>query len=123
MTRDNGQIEALYHEMYAAMIDKDKPTLERVHDDAFSLTHMTGKRQNKAEYIGAIMDGTLNYFSEQTADLTITVTGETAVMTGRSEVSAAVFGGGSHTWRLGLTFDVKKTRSGWKLLRGVAFAW
>lgn len=39
---DKEQIIQLYHEMYAAMVNKDRAGLERVHDDSFVLVHMTG---------------------------------------------------------------------------------
>lgn len=48
---DNDQIEALYREMYKAMVEKDTATLNRVHADNFVLTHMTGMHQSKQEYI------------------------------------------------------------------------
>ena len=112
---DEKQIEQLYHEMYRAMVRKDRAELERVHDDSFVLIHMTGMRQSKQVYIDSILDGTLNYFDEQTEGLDIRVDGDSAVMTGRSRVTAAVFGGGRHTWRLQLRFDLAKRDDGWKL--------
>lgn len=42
---DKQQIEALYLEMYQAMIAKDTATLNRIHADDFELTHMTGMHQ------------------------------------------------------------------------------
>ena len=120
---DKEQITKLYHDMYAAMVAKDEAELKRVHDESFVLIHMTGMHQSKQEYIGAIMDGTLNYYSEQTDSLTIDIKDDTAVMTGRSRVAAAVFGGGRHTWRLALKFDVKKTDDGWKLTKAQASTW
>ena len=118
---DKQAIEQLYHDMYSAMVKKDKAELDRVHDDSFVLIHMTGKHQDKAAYIRAIMDGTLNYYSEQTDSLDIQVNpDDTAVLTGRSFVNAAVFGGGRHTWRLQLRFDLKKTDDEWKLLKAQA---
>ena len=114
------QIEQLYHEMYRAMVNKDRAELEWVHDDSFVLVHMTGMHQSKQVYIDSIMDGTLNYFSEQTEGLDIQVSGDTAVMTGRSKVAAAVFGGGRHTWRLQLRFDLVKREEGWKLTKAQA---
>ena len=57
------QLINLYHEIYAAMIAKDETELERIHADEFVLIHMTGMHQSKKEYIRAIMDGTLNYYS------------------------------------------------------------
>ena len=68
---DKEEIEALYREMYEAMVAKDTATLDRVHADNFVLIHMTGMRQSKAEYIRAIADGTLNYYSAEHEEMDI----------------------------------------------------
>ena len=128
---DQEQITKLYHDMYRAMVEKNRAELERVHDESFVLLHMTGMRQSKQVYIDSIMNGTLNYYTEETEQLDIQVNGGKAVMTdgkltinplavnvtitGRSRVNAAVFGGGKHTWRLQLKFDLIKRPDGWKL--------
>ena len=112
---DQEQITKLYHDMYRAMVEKNRAELERVHDESFVLLHMTGMRQSKQVYIDSIMNGTLNYYREETEQLDIQVNGGKAVMTGRSRVNAAVFGGGKHTWRLQLKFDLIKRPDGWKL--------
>lgn len=62
---DKQAIEALYKQMYRAMIDKDTATLNMVHADEFMLTHMTGMRQPKQVYIQSIANGTLNYYSAE----------------------------------------------------------
>ena len=111
---DKEQIIQLYKEMYTAMVNKDKAVLERVHDDSFVLVHMTGMRQSKQEYINAIMDGTLNYYSAEHEDMQVEVKGDTAVLVGRSRVNAAVFGGGKHTWRLQLRFQLLKKNGEWR---------
>ena len=111
---DKEQIIQLYHEMYAAMVNKDRAGLERVHDDSFVLVHMTGMRQPKEFYISSIMDGTLNYYSAEHEDMQVEVKGDTAVLTGRSKVTAAVFCGGKHTWRLQLRFQLVKKNGEWR---------
>lgn len=121
---DKEQIVKLYHDMYAAMVEKDKTELERVHGDSFVLIHMTGMHQSKREYIQAIMDGTLNYYSEKTESLDIKINeNNTAMLIGQSLVSAAVFGGGKHTWRLQLRFELKKIGDAWKLTKAQASTW
>ena len=121
---DKEQIIKLYHDMYAAMISKDEAELDRVHGDSFVLIHMTGMHQSKQEYIRAIMDGTLNYYSEKTESLDIKINeNNTAVLIGQSLVNAAVFGGGKHTWRLQLRFEMKKTSAEWKLAKARASTW
>ena len=120
---DKEQISKLYHDIYAAMTAKDEAELNRVLDDSFVLVHMTGMRQGKQEYIRAIMNGTLNYFSEKTENIDIEADGGRAVLTGNSRVSAAVFGGGRHTWRLALRLEAKKSNGGWKFTKAEASAW
>ena len=109
---DEEKLRQLYEDMYAAMVAKDEAELDRVHDDSFVLVHMTGMRQDKKTYIRAIMNGMLNYYSAITEDLSIQISADTATMTGKSRVNAAVFGGGKHTWRLQLFFRAKQTENG-----------
>ncbi len=111
---DKEQIIQLYKEMYTAMINKDQAELERVHDDSFVLVHMTGMRQSKEVYISSIMDGALNYYSASHEDMQVEVKGDTAVLIGRSRVNAAVFGGGKHTWRLQLRFQLVNKNGEWR---------
>ena len=111
---DREQIIQLYKEMYTAMVNKDRAELERVHDDSFVLVHMTGMRQPKEVYISSIMDGTLNYYSASHEDMQVEVKGDTAVLIGKSRVTAAVFGGGKHTWRLQLRFQLVKKNGEWR---------
>lgn len=114
-TDDKKKIETLYREMYRAMVNKDREELERIHDDNFYLLHMTGMKQSKKEYIDSILNGTLNYYDEETESLDITVSGDVATLIGRSRVTAAVFGGGKHTWRLQLHFTLRKINGEWRL--------
>ena len=111
---DRQQIEQLYRDMYKAMVEKDSATLDRVHADEFVLVHMTGMRQSKREYIRAIMDGTLNYYSATHEQTDITLDGDRVTLTGRSRVTATVFGGGKSTWRLQLRFQLVKRDGRWQ---------
>ena len=111
---DKEQIIQLYKEMYTAMVNKDRAMLECVHDDSFVLVHMTGMRQSKQEYINAIMNGTLNYYSAEHEDMQAEIKGDSAVLVGRSRVTAAVFGGGKHTWQLQLRFQLVKKNGEWR---------
>ena len=51
-----------FKELNQAMIDKDRNKLMEIMSEDATLTHMSGKTQTREEYIGEIMDGTLNYF-------------------------------------------------------------
>ena len=110
---DKQQIEALYKQMYRAMIVKDIETLGSLLDENAVLIHMTGTRQPKREYLRAIKDGTLNYYSVEDDEIIIEVNGDKATMTGRSRVNAAVYGGGRHTWRLQIKSTLVKKDGHW----------
>jgi len=110
---DKSQILTLYSEMYKAMVEKNTATLNRVHADNFVLTHMTGMHQPKQEYIRAIANGTLNYYSADHEQIDIKIDGNHATLIGRSRVNAAVFVGGRHTWRLQLYFQLSKYDGHW----------
>lgn len=117
---DEAIIKELYRDMYEGMTNKDRDTLERVLDDRFVLVHMTGMRQAKEAYISDIENGTLNYYSENPVNIEVTITGNTARLIGQSIVSAAVFGGGRHTWRLEQDIDLIKRSGHWLMTKSVA---
>lgn len=110
---DSALISGCYEEMYRCMRAKDTALLGKLLDGNFVLVHMTGMRQPKAEYLHSIADGRLNYFSCNDTRLEISVRGDTARMTGRSRVNAAVFGGGRHIWSLQLDIDLVKRNGTW----------
>lgn len=117
---DEAIIKELYHDMYKGMINKDRRVLEKVLDESFVLVHMTGMRQSKEAYITAIENGTLNYYSENPVNIEVTITGNKARLIGQSIVSAAVFGGGRHTWRLQQDVELIKRNGRWFMTKSIA---
>lgn len=59
---DQEDVLERFIEFQYAMIEKDFEKLNELLEDNYTLTHMSGKTQTKDEYIGEIMDGTLNYY-------------------------------------------------------------
>ena len=114
------QIEDCYRQMYQGMIQKDRKILSEVLDDSFALIHMTGMRQSKEAFIQAVEDGTLNYFSADHQSIEAEIHDNTAQLTGQSVVTAAVFGGGRHTWRLQLKIKLVQKDHTWRMLEAVA---
>ena len=117
---DEQLIREAYIRMYEGMIAKDEQILKEVLDDSFVLVHMTGMRQSKDAFIKAVLDGTLNYYSAEHENMTVEISGDTAVLTGQSYVAAAVFGGGRGGWHLQQKCSMKKTDGIWKITRSVA---
>ena len=114
------RIEECYRQMYRGMIEKDRGILSEVLDEAFVLVHMTGMRQSKAAFIRAVEDGTLNYYSADHQKMYVEIGKNTALLLGQSMVSAAVFGGGRHTWRLQLKIKLVQKGDDWKITEAIA---
>ena len=117
---DTEAIRQAYIHMYEGMISKDERILDEVLDDSFVLVHMTGMRQPKQDFIKAVLNGTLNYFSAEHENMPVEISGDTAVLIGQSYVAAAVFGGGRSNWHLQQKCSLKKTDGVWKISRSVA---
>lgn len=92
-----------YRLMYQGMVEKDEAVLRQVLAPEFTLTHMTGMRQTREEFVRAVLDGTLSYAWAQHQGIVVRDVREAqAELVGQSLVRAAVFGGGYQTWRLQL---------------------
>ena len=112
---DREQIEELYRVYWQCMISKDIAGMDRIMAEDYELRHMTGLRQPKQDFFRSVISGELNYYSAKHDDIIVKVSGDTAVMTGRSRVEAAVYGGGRNTWRLQGDFTLRKEDGVWKL--------
>ena len=117
---DRTQLIMLYENMYQFMISKDTDNLAKILSDAFALHHMTGMVQKKQEFLQAVRQGILNYFSATHENIDVQITGDYALIIGDSRVLAAVFGGGRHTWRLRQTISCKKENDAWIMEKSIA---
>ena len=108
-------IKELYRKYWTYMINKDADGLRFIMSDDYHLMHMTGVRQSADVFIKGLLDGTFNYYSAEHDAIDVKVTGDTAVMVGKSRVLAAVYGGGKGFWRLRGDFTLRKENNAWKL--------
>lgn len=92
MTTEEKEVYSAYEAINNAMIEKDRTAMERYFDKNLTFTHMSGKKQTREEFIGEIMDRTLNYFKVDTKDYSIIVDGDTAQMKATHTLTAKVYG-------------------------------
>lgn len=109
------QIKELYRRYWKYMIDKDADGLRSLQADDYYLMHMTGVKQSREIFIRGLLDGTFNYYSADHESIEVRINGDTAEMTGKSRVVAAVYGGGKGRWRLQGDFTLRKENGAWKL--------
>ena len=112
---DEEKIKELYRRYWTYMINKDEKGLKGLLADDYYLLHMTGVRQSKEAFIKGLLDGTFNYYSAEHDAIDVLINGDTAVMTGRSRVTAAVYGGSKHLWHLQGDFTLRKENGNWEL--------
>ncbi len=118
---DKEEIIAVYKNLYTASIEKNAKLIRESLSNDYVLVHMTGMRQGAEEYIQAVLNGTLNYFSANHTSIEVSFQDEAhASLDGKSIVSAAVFGGGRHTWRLRQRMKMIKEDGKWKITESVA---
>lgn len=113
-------VKNCYIEMYRGMVEKDQDALFAVLDDSFVLEHMTGSRQPRNDYIKAIADGTMNYYSAEHHYIDTEIHGSTATLVGQTYVSAGVYGGERRTWPLQLDCKLICKGGSWKLTEAIA---
>lgn len=85
---DKTRLTMLYEDMYQFMISKDTDKLAEILSEEFALHHMTGMVQKKQEFLQAVRQGTLNYFSADHEKVDVQITGEHALIIGDSQVLA-----------------------------------
>jgi len=74
---------------FAAMVKADKAALERLLADDLTYTHTNALFQNKAEFIGSVMGGTIDYVSvlPSEADWKVRIDGNYAIVNGAAAVN------------------------------------
>ena len=115
-------LRQLYCDLTEASMRKDADAIRAVLAPSYVLVHMTGMTQGRNEYIAAVVDGTLNYYSAEhdSIDVRVSADGMHATVRGRSRVNAAVFGGGRHTWRLQQDLKAERRDGAWLLVESRA---
>ncbi len=115
MMNESEKIKEIYRQYWRYMINKNDKGLRSLMSEDYYLLHMTGVRQTADEFIRGLMKGTFNYFSVEHDSIDVNIDGDTATMTGRSGVFAAVYGGDRNNWRLQGDFTLRKENDVWKL--------
>ncbi|WP_407463172.1 nuclear transport factor 2 family protein [Methanobrevibacter sp.] len=112
---DQEEVLERFIEFQYAMIEKDLEKLNELLEDNYTLTHMSGKTQTKDEYIGEIMDGTLNYYKSIINNPIITIKEkDKALLKADVTLDAKVYGM-KGTWTLHSEQTMEKINEKWYL--------
>ena len=114
MTDEKDTIREMYRKYWSCMISKDVDGLRDLMADDYYLLHMTGVKQSAKVFLNGLLDSTFNYYSADHDSIEVSLNGDHAIMTGRSRVMAAVYGGRKSSWRLQGDFTLRKEYGNWK---------
>jgi ketosteroid isomerase-like protein len=119
-SKEETEVAAAVEKMRLAMISGVKADLENVAADDLSYGHSSGKIQNKAEFVEAIVNKSSVFVTITLTDQTIKVTGNTAIV--RHKLAAETADGGKPgTVNLGILLVFVKQKGEWKLLGRQAY--
>lgn len=119
-TKEETQVANAVENMRKAMISGNKADLENVASDNLSYGHSSGKLQNKAEFVDAIVNKASVFVTIALTEQTIKVTGNTAIV--RHILDAQTNDGGKPgNTKLGILLVFIKEHGEWKLLARQAY--
>ena len=126
MTVDDKEIRdavlAGYADQREAMVAGDADALGALLADDFTLVHMTGYRQPKAEWLADVRSGAMTYHSMTDVDVVVDVSGEAPVVTARTRTEATIWGGHG-IWPLQLRITFRRQDGAWIAAGTVASTW
>src|SRR3954451_13962436 len=104
------------------MVAGDADALGALLADDFTLVHMTGYRQPKAEWLADLRSGAMTYHSMEDVDVDVEVAGAATAVTARARTAATIWGA-SGTWPLRRRISFAHDGSGWLAAGTVASTW
>jgi len=113
---------ANYEAQRRAMVAGDADALGPLLAEDFTLVHMTGYRQPKAEWLADVRSGAMTYHSIEDIDVTVGVSGGAPVVTARTRTAATIWGAFG-TWPLQLRITFMRAGSSWVASGTVASTW
>ncbi len=126
MTTDDNVVRdavlASYADQREAMVVGNADALGALLADDFTLVHMTGYRQPKAEWLADVRSGAMTYHSMEDVDVSVDVSGEAPVVTARTRTEATIWGGHG-IWPLRLRITYRRQDGAWIASGTVASTW
>jgi hypothetical protein len=115
-------VRANYEAQRAAMVAGNADALGDLVADGFTLTHMTGYRQPKAEWLADVRSGAMTYHAVDDVEVSVDVDGDAPVITARTRTEATIWGGRG-IWPLRLRIRFARVGDSWLAAHTRASTW
>ena len=116
---DKSQVLEVTRQLTQLMIDKNTAAMNQILDVDFSLTHITGYVQSKAEWFSEIERERMKYFSFKEVKISIKIDGDKATFVGQNLLDARIWGT-RNNWHLQQVMQLEKRNGKWIILKSVA---
>jgi len=117
---DEMAVAAAVDSLNKGILDPEQNLLENIASDALSYGHSGGKVQNKAEFVDDLVNGSFDFQSVNTANQTISVSGDNAIVR-HTFTAKATNAGAPVDLNIGNVLVWRKESGQWKLLARQAF--
>ncbi|WP_414042070.1 nuclear transport factor 2 family protein [Macrococcus sp. EM39E] len=114
MNTPEEQVYLVYKSLYTAMINEDVDRINQLMMEGSFLVHMTGYKQPKREWLKAIEDQSMKYFSSLEENIEIMMKDKKATLIAQNRVDANI-NGMRDTWPLELTIYMVKFEKNWMI--------
>lgn len=119
LNTDEAQVLAVVQQLADLMIKRDTAAMNTILDKDYTLTHMTGYVQPKAEWFDEVRKESMKYYSAKEVHHSVTINGNMATVTMQNLVDARIWGS-RNTWRLQQKMTLEKRAGQWIILKSVA---
>jgi Domain of unknown function (DUF4440) len=116
---DKSQVLEVTRQLTQLMIGRDLVELDKILDEQFTLTHITGYVQPKEEWLKEIESESMKYYSYKEVKTTVKIEEDKATFVGQNLLDARIWGS-RNTWRLQQTMQLEKRNRKWIILKSVA---
>ena len=119
LNTDEARVLTVVRQLAQLIIERDTTAMNRILDKEYTLTHMTGYVQPKAEWFNEVIKESMKYYSATEVSHAVTVSGNKATATMQNLVDARIWGS-RNTWRLQQVMQLEKQDGQWIILNSVA---
>ncbi|RDC54569.1 nuclear transport factor 2 family protein [Pedobacter chinensis] len=116
---DELQILEATRQLTELMIGINTQGINKIVDNDFTLTHITGHVQSKGEWFAEIETERMRYYSYKEIKTSVKIEGDKATFVGQNLLDARIWGS-RNKWRLQQTMQLEKRNGKWIVLKSVA---
>jgi hypothetical protein len=116
---NQSEVISLTRQLTQLMIDRNTKELNKILDQHFTLTHITGYMQPKDEWFAEIESQRMKYYSYKEVKTSVEINGNIATFIGQNVLDARIWGS-RNNWRLQQTMKLENRDGKWIILNSVA---